>query len=134
MRLPHAVSRLLSRARGRHARQPQVRPVVPVRDLDRAQQVVESLGLQVQRWDAGYAWVLHDGSEVLHLKVVTDLDPASNHAEVYVFVDDVEQWHDRFVGAGLDPGPVASRPWGMREFGVTDHDGNHLRFGRNDAD
>lgn len=108
-----------------------VRPILPVRDLDEAEAVPRGLGLDVQRHDDTYAWVRHDGHELWHLRVVEDLDPATNHANVYVFVDDVESWHARATGAGLDPTPVRDEPWGMREFAVTDPSGNRLRLGRN---
>lgn len=127
MRTPDVIARMAHHIAHTHGLQ--VRPVLPVRDLDQAARGYEALGMAVDRWDDTYAWVLHDGHELLHLKQVAELDPATNHAEVYLFVDDVHAWHDRAEQAGLAPTPVQLEPWGLREFACTDASGNRLRLG-----
>ena len=50
---------------------------------------------------------------------------------VYVYVDDVDALHAEFAARGVHPlGDVADQAWGTREFGVTDPDGNKIRFGQ----
>lgn len=58
---------------------------------------------------------------------------------VYALVDDVDALFQKYLQRGLKipdkkDSPVHQRPidqtWGMREFYVTDEDGNTVRFGR----
>ena len=50
---------------------------------------------------------------------------------VYVYVDDVESLHAEFAAKGVQRlDAVEDQTWGMREFAVTDPDGNVLRFGQ----
>jgi hypothetical protein len=42
------------------------------------------MGLDVERYDDGYAWVRTGGHEVWHLRVVDDLDPTTNPTSIYV--------------------------------------------------
>ena len=42
-----------------------------------------------------------------------------------------DDWHARFVTAGLPVTAIDDMPWGMHEFTLTDPSGNHLRIGRN---
>lgn len=111
------------------AARPEIRPVLPVRSLDAAEELHRAMGLEVHRYDDGYAWVRAGGHEVWHLRVVPDLDPTTNPTSTYVFIDDPDAVRSRLVAAGLDPSPVAETPWGTREFEVRDPDGNHMRFG-----
>jgi len=49
----------------------------------------------------------------------------------YVYVDDVDALHAEFMAKGVPHlDPVQDQTWGMREFAVTDPDGNTLRFGQ----
>jgi hypothetical protein len=61
------------------------------------------------------------------------------HSAVNVWVDEVDDLFAKYLERGLDTShkknsPVHQGPidqtWGMREFYVTDHDGNTLRFGK----
>lgn len=49
--------------------------------------------------------------------------------EIVIDVDDIREVRDRVVGAGL---PLAEdlqdRPWGLRDFRLSDPDGYYLRF------
>ena len=56
---------------------------------------------------------------------------------IYVYVDDVDELFEKYINRGLvtpkkNNSPVHDGPinqtWGMREFYVTDADGNTLRF------
>lgn len=84
-----------------------------------------------------YAFMKRDGCDV-HL---------SSHAGdgvfgnvLYVRVDDIDTLYQRFVTNGLnidtpdDYPAIRIKPveqtWGMKEFAVTDHDGNKLTFGQ----
>lgn len=51
---------------------------------------------------------------------------------VYFIVDSADQCWSQFEAKGVRPtNPLATTPWGTREFLVTDPDGNRLRFASN---
>jgi catechol 2,3-dioxygenase-like lactoylglutathione lyase family enzyme len=104
-------------------------PILPVRDLDEAGSFWRRAGLEVQVYDAGYAFVLVDGHEHVHLALHPSVDPATNLSACYVHVADVDAWHDRLADAGLPVTPVRDEPWGMAEFRVHDPSGNLVRVG-----
>jgi catechol 2,3-dioxygenase-like lactoylglutathione lyase family enzyme len=105
-------------------------PIFPVRNLRQARAFWIRAGLDVQDYDEGYAFVLANGEEMVHLAVVPSLDPETNFSACYVHVRDVQDWHDRLAAAGLPVTPVRDEPWGMTEFSVRDPDGNRVRIGR----
>lgn len=105
--------------------------ILPVADMTEASAFYKTLGFEVERYDAGYAWVTNHGVEVLHLAGVPELDRGANCAACYLHVQDVDAWHDAWSLAGVETGPVADRPWQMREFELRDPDGNLLRIGQN---
>ena len=61
------------------------------------------------------------------------MDPSANHAGCYVITADADEWHRRFVSAGVSVTSIEEMPWGMREFTLTDPSGNNVRVGRNAA-
>jgi uncharacterized glyoxalase superfamily protein PhnB len=69
--------------------------------------------------------------ERLDLDRIEGFNPATTHAGCYLINDDVDDWHARFVAAGLAVTPIEDMPWGMHEFTLTDPSGNHIRVGRN---
>jgi predicted enzyme related to lactoylglutathione lyase len=105
--------------------------ILPVVDMDDAMAFYERLGFEVRRYDAGYAWMVHVGSEVLHLAIALELQPRANEAAVYFHVQDADAWHAAWSDVGIDLTPIQDEPWGMREFSLTDPSGNRLRVGQN---
>lgn len=103
--------------------------IFPTLDMATSIEFYRSLEFEIEAYDDGYAWVRHDGREVLHLARVEDLDVDANRAAGYWHVQDTDRWHHR-LAAGA-PGPVIDQPWGMREFSLTDPSGNLLRVGQN---
>jgi len=91
----------------------------------------EGAGFEVRFYEpgGGYAFVQLEGESVFDLSTAENLDPATNAAGCYMVIDRVDELHDRFAASGLPVTAVADEPWGMREFTLTDPDGNHLRIG-----
>ncbi len=109
---------------------PTTNPVLPVDDLDVAVGWYEQLGFDVHRYDDGYAWVGHCGWEWLHLRLVDS--SAGSGAGAYLHVDDADAWRvamEAATGGGVELGPLADMPWGLREFSFTDPSGNVVRIG-----
>jgi predicted enzyme related to lactoylglutathione lyase len=105
-------------------------PVLPVADLVEAVAFYEAAGFDVRLYEGGgFAFVTHDDESVFDLDLIVDLDPATNAAGCYLIAPDVDAWHARLTALGADVTPLEAMPWGMREFRLTDPNGNGLRFG-----
>jgi hypothetical protein len=127
-RLP--VVRGLRRRHG-HRRQPSgglkarvAIPILPSSDLDRTVAFYAPTGFVESERYPGYL-LLHNGVE-LHFS-----QPGlATLAECYIHVDDAQALHDRLHDHGIDGlGPIADQNYGLREFVLTDPDGNRVRFG-----
>ncbi len=89
------------------------------------------LGFVVEAFDDTYAWVRHDGEEILHLRLAPYLDPASNESAGYFHVEDADAWHAAWMEGEVELSDVEDHPWGMREFSFSDPSGNLIRVGHN---
>jgi catechol 2,3-dioxygenase-like lactoylglutathione lyase family enzyme len=105
--------------------------IFPVADMDEALSFYRTLGFDVDTYDGGYAWVTHGGEEIVHLRLVAELDRENNRAAGYFHVQDAGDWHRRWSRAGVEIGPIEDHPWQMREFALQDPDGNLIRVGQN---
>jgi uncharacterized glyoxalase superfamily protein PhnB len=110
-----------------------VTPTLPVADMVEAVRFCEAAGFDVEQYDDGFAFVHVNDQSVFDLDLAEGMDPATNHAGCYVITDEVDQWHARFVAAGLQVTSVEEMPWGMHEFTLTDPSGNNIRVGRSVA-
>ncbi len=104
--------------------------VLPVVDMNEAVDFYRRLGFEVEAFDGGYAWVRHDGEEILHLAAHPDMAVAANRAAGYLHVQDAGRWYEAWSGH-VDVGPLEDHAWGMREFAVRDPSNNLLRVGQN---
>jgi predicted enzyme related to lactoylglutathione lyase len=108
-----------------------VTPTLPVVDMAEATRFWEAAGFDVEHYDDGFAFVQFNDQSMFDLDRIEGLDQATNHAGCYIITDEVDDWHARFVAAGLQVTPIGDMPWGMHEFTLTDPSGNHIRIGRN---
>ena len=101
-------------------------PILYSTDLDRTATYYGPLGLKViERHDAFL--VMRTGSAELHF-ASGHVSPAPGQAFLHV-PDAGKLWKD-LQGLGVvDVGPLEDRPSGLREFVVTDPDGNRIRVG-----
>jgi catechol 2,3-dioxygenase-like lactoylglutathione lyase family enzyme len=95
--------------------------VLPSRDLDRSTRFYARLGYEVVRRYPDYVILACGGSE-LHL-AAAELEPETNPAGLYIRVESIDQWASTFRKLAED------KPWGQREFAISDPDENLLRFG-----
>ena len=84
-------------------------------------------------------WVvdlINEDAELMLTSLKGDQKPSIN---IYIRVNDVDTLYQKYINRGLNTSnkkesPVHQEPlnqtWGMREFYVTDNDGNTLRFGK----
>jgi catechol 2,3-dioxygenase-like lactoylglutathione lyase family enzyme len=105
--------------------------IFPVVDMGEEVAFYRRLGFKVEAFDAGYAWVSHDGHEILHLRRAFDLDPALNESAAYLRVTSADEWHGTWGRETTALSDLEDKPWGMREFSFTDPSGNLIRVGHN---
>jgi uncharacterized glyoxalase superfamily protein PhnB len=106
-------------------------PILPVTEMDASVAFYVTAGFDVRQYDGGYAFVSIDDQSVFDLdRVDKAVTPATNGAGCYLIVEDVDGWHQRLSDLKMAVTPLEDRPWGMREFSLTDPNGNNLRFGR----
>ena len=114
------------------ARLNKVCPQLPAADVNEAATWYrDKLGFTINRVypEHGFAIVCRDDIEI-HFWTCTERRIAE-HTSAYFRVDDIDGLHATLAGAndGGRLSEVADRVWGMREFYVTDPDGNLLKFG-----
>jgi uncharacterized glyoxalase superfamily protein PhnB len=107
-------------------------PILPVADMAASAEFYEAAGFDVRRYEGGdYAFVTYDGASVFDLDAVEPaLDKAANNAGCYLISAEAGSWHQRLSSLGLPVSEFEDKPWGMREFTLTDPSGNYVRVGR----
>ena len=114
---------------------PDSTPTLPVRDIQESAAFFESAGFEVRRYEGGgFAFVTYDDESVFDLDAADGFDPASNRAGCYLIVAGVDKWHARLAASELPVTDLVDQPWGMREFTLTDPNGNAIRIGRSTSD
>jgi predicted enzyme related to lactoylglutathione lyase len=110
--------------------------VIAVPDLERSGAFYrDALGFTVSEiGDAGFR-MFTNGRCRIFAGACPDAMPAAatgDHAYfAYLIVDDVEFYLQRALAAGVRLAkPIASEPWGMREFGLYTVDGHRIMIGQ----
>ncbi len=103
--------------------------------LDRSIRFWSLLGFDVVERDDGYLVLQADGVE-LHFAHDQQTQDQPTHAQtsspgrVFVHVRDATSLWKRLRDAEtIDIGPITAQEHGLREFALTDPDGNHIRIG-----
>jgi len=125
IRLRALLARFAGRAREPHLAKTAV-PILPSGDLDRTEAFYLRTGLaDARRYDDNYLLVSLDGVE-LHFARQDVVTPGVCFLHV---VDATKVWK-RLRHQGIDGvGDIADQDYGLREFVLTDPDGNRIRFG-----
>ena len=107
-----------------------VAPILPVRDMQQSVAFYQRLGFRHEPYEDGadYAFLLMDGHS-LHLTRSPQFD--TNPCSVYFYLEDVDSFFAKVRAAGIRTlNPPEDKPWGLREFAVSDPDETLLRFGQ----
>ena len=105
-------------------------PILPSRDLRRAEAYYRYLGFRVTGRGEDYLRLVH-GSIELHLYLALGHDPLANSSGCYLRVADPAALRNTWCGDGIDCLEVAgSGLYGETLFALVDPDGNTLRYGR----
>jgi catechol 2,3-dioxygenase-like lactoylglutathione lyase family enzyme len=101
--------------------------IVPASDLDASQSFYERLGFTATSvYDAHGYRILHDSNGAsVHLTRVQPgvVDPHRNAHGLYLYSEDIEALAAR-MGCRAQ-----TKPWGLREFAISDPDGTLVRVG-----
>jgi len=79
----------------------------------------------------GYLMMKRDQIEI-HFFEFKGLKPKKNYGQVYIRVDDIEQFYKSLLNTRTEihpNGKLETKPWGQKEFSVLDPDNNLLTFG-----
>jgi predicted enzyme related to lactoylglutathione lyase len=100
-------------------------PILPVQDLHRTEAFYARLGLAVTFRHPDYL-IMRVGPVEIHF----GREDAPSPASCYIDAEDAARLWKQLRSRGIDGlGPVQEFDYGMREFVITDPDGNRLRVG-----
>jgi catechol 2,3-dioxygenase-like lactoylglutathione lyase family enzyme len=114
----------------------QTRFVLAVRDLEQSvRYYTETLGMQIDFTAPGWAFLSRGQAFRLMLGECVDAMPASelgDHSYFgYLTVSNIDALYTEYAGRNVEfTQHVASKPWGMREFGIRTCDGHRIMFGQ----
>ncbi|GJE56591.1 MULTISPECIES: glyoxalase [Methylobacterium] len=111
--------------------EPALVAILPSNDLDASQAFYARLGFACDAGEAGYRILTHPTGAMLHLTAAVEgwLVPGRNPFGLYLYAPDVDSLARRFAGETIEPGGVEEKPWGMREFSLSDPDETLVRVG-----
>ena len=106
--------------------------MLAVTDLSRSVDFYRQLGFAVENRNDDWGWAsLRHGECRLMLDVSTNDHPGPvRQSVIYLYPDDLEAYHAGARANGLDLPAITSTFYGMREFRLSDPDGNQLWFGQ----
>lgn len=112
-------------------------PILPCRDLDETVAFYGSLGfvLEFEQTEPDVYAILRLEEAEIHFFGYPGLDPAESYAGCYLRVSDADALYGAWSLRGLPSqgfprlGPIADRPWGLREFHLLDPNGSLIRIG-----
>jgi catechol 2,3-dioxygenase-like lactoylglutathione lyase family enzyme len=109
-----------------------VAPILPVLDLDAALDRYRRLGFDVHGYEGPERYGFADrGSVSLHLTEWPEHDPLRTASSVYFYVSDADALYAEWEALDLEGrlSQPTDTPYGLREFGYVDPDGNQHRVG-----
>ncbi len=101
--------------------------------LESAMYYQEVLGFKIAfTWEdpPSYVVVNRDEAVSIHFsKREDEFIPSKAHVALNIFVHDVDALHEEYQKSGANiTNEIANRPWGMRDFDITDPNGFILSF------
>lgn len=110
-------------------------PIMPARNLAKAQEFYAALGFLTIYVDDDYLLMKREGAEI-HFFLHADLNPSTNYCGAYLRPSDIDALSREIGALGLPARgiprfePATDKPWGMRELVLVDRDGNLIRGGQ----
>lgn len=114
----------------------EIHPKLPMRDKKTTRAFyLNQLGFK-EFGDADYeGYLMLEKDKIqIHFFEFKALNPKENYGQVYIRTDNIDYFYQSLLDkqTQIHPnGPLATKPWGQREFSVLDPDNNLLTFGQN---
>jgi uncharacterized glyoxalase superfamily protein PhnB len=107
-------------------------PMLPVRSMPESVEFYRTLGFGVEQRDDRWRWaMLRCGDCRLMLDESINAHPgAPRTAVLYLYPDDIHEYHEQARMNGLDVPDLETTFYGMTEFRIEDPDGNRLWIGQ----
>jgi catechol 2,3-dioxygenase-like lactoylglutathione lyase family enzyme len=110
-----------------------IHPKLPMRNKAATQDYyIHKLGFNEFGDYHDYLMVEKDHIEI-HFFEFKTLDPKENYGQVYIRVEDIDQFYRSLLDRKITIHPnghLQTKPWGQREFSLLDPDNNLLTFGQ----
>jgi hypothetical protein len=112
-----------------------IKAFVPSADFAQSKAFYQALGFEISWSSADLAHVRHGLTSFL-LQNFNEPGFASNF-QMHVLVESADDWHAHVIASGMAArfgakvGPTEERPWGMRDFTLSDPSGVLWRVGHN---
>jgi hypothetical protein len=107
-----------------------LKAIVPARDFDLSKRFYRAVGFQ-EDWTNGEIALFKNGATSFLLRVEDDPGWATS-LQLQIVVDSADDWYEYIRPAlerfGLVADPPVNRPWGARDFVLTDPCGVRWRF------
>lgn len=124
IRIPSLLPRLAGRGKAPHTAKAAI-PILPSSDLDRTAAFYARAGFAAAGRHDDYLLLHNDGVEV-HFARHDAVRPGT----CFLYVTDAMKMWKQLRGEGVEGvGDIADQDYGLREFVLTDPDGNHVRIG-----
>jgi len=110
-------------------------PMLPVKSMPASVEFYLKLGFSIERRNEQWRWaMLCSGDCRLMVDESINVHPGMPNASIlYLYPDDVREYHERVRANGLDVPDLETTFYGMTEFRMDDPDGNRLWIGQSDA-
>jgi catechol 2,3-dioxygenase-like lactoylglutathione lyase family enzyme len=107
-------------------------PMLPVRSMPASIEFYQKLGFSVERREDKWGWaMLRFGECRLMVDQSINLErDAPRQSVVYLYPDDIVEYHRQVRSAGLTIPDLDATFYGMTEFRLDDPDGNRLWIGQ----
>lgn len=107
-------------------------PMLPVRSMPASVEFYQKLGFSIERQNRDWRWaMLCFGECRLMVDESINVQPeAPRHSVLYLYPDDISEFHKQVRKNGLDVPDLEVTFYGMTEFRIDDPDGNRLWVGQ----
>jgi len=107
-------------------------PMLPVRSMPASVEFYRKLGFDVERREDRWGWAMLrlDDCRLMLDQSIAPHPGAAPASVIYLYPDDVVDYHRQVRGRGLDVPELDVTFYGMTEFRIDDPDGNRLWIGQ----
>lgn len=107
-------------------------PMLPVKSMPASVAFYERLGFSVERRNDEWGWALlrFDDCRLMVDQSINAHPAAPRQSVLYLYPDNVEEYHRRVRGMGVAAPGLQTTFYGMVEFRIDDPDGNQLWIGQ----